>query len=206
MKRAIIGVTGKAGSGKSTLCQAFKQMNCEVMNFADPLKRMLLWGFPGVFCEETLWGDSENRNLKVPYFNATIREVLQKLGTEGMRNQFNKNLWANYTVDYANEILSRNLKYNRITGRSTMGSEMYPVEGVVIGDCRFLNEAQAIRESGGYIVQVTRPSLVSNDTHQSETEMVRIKGDYIIVNDSTIGSLHLAAAKVLSSINMVAKR
>lgn len=62
----------------------------------------------------------------------------------------------------------------------------------VVTDCRFPNEGDAIRDLGGSIVRVLRPSLESDDTHASETAMDDYKVDAEILNESTIEALQQA--------------
>ena len=47
-------------------------------------------------------------------------------------------------------------------------------------DCRFQNEAYAIREQGGIIIRLERTDMIHTDTHQSETEMDSIIPDFTI--------------------------
>jgi len=86
------------------------------------------------------------------------------------------------------------------------------VAGVVLTDCRFPNEAAAIRAAGGAIWRVVRPpsdvaaALGEGDPiaeqwwrgHASETEQDGIKADRTICNDGTLDDLRqavLAAAR-----------
>lgn len=56
---------------------------------------------------------------------------------------------------------------------------------VVVTDCRFLNEAEWIRQKGGKLVRIVRKSLLSDDTHMSEVEQDKIFVDFHIDNDQT---------------------
>ena len=59
------------------------------------------------------------------------------------------------------------------------------VQLVVVTDCRFLNEAEWIRNKKGKLVRIFRPDLVAEDTHASEVEQDKILVDYTIWNDQT---------------------
>lgn len=62
---------------------------------------------------------------------------------------------------------------------------------ISVCDCRFLNEAEAVRTLGGNIVRVTRTA--GNETqsvnHVSETEASKIEADVTITNDRTVNDL-----------------
>ncbi len=204
MRTPIIGLMGKAGCGKGEAINWLRTYGfCEV-NFADPLKRMLLYAFPTLFTIEMLWGPSENRKKFIPLFGCDVRTILQRLGTELIRQEFNENLWASYGVDVALNILKTNQHYSVHSGLTpnTTGER---VTGVLIGDCRFHNEAREIRDAGGIILKITRPvssELQSEQqVHQSETEMDSIKPDVEVVNDSTLSAYHLALSLVVTKLD-----
>jgi hypothetical protein len=68
---------------------------------------------------------------------------------------------------------------------------------VVISDCRFPNEAQAIKAQGGMIVRILRAGLTV-DSHPSEQLVESIPADFTIENNSTVDDLQ---QKVLRLIN-----
>jgi hypothetical protein len=57
------------------------------------------------------------------------------------------------------------------------------VPGVVITDCRYPNEADAIRERGGMVVRIDRPGTGPANSHSSEHEMIDYRYDVTIQND-----------------------
>lgn len=60
---------------------------------------------------------------------------------------------------------------------------------VVVTDCRFLNEIDAIRNRGGIIVRVNRPGIGPANDHVSEREWATTLPDGVIDNDGTIEEL-----------------
>lgn len=82
----------------------------------------------------------------------TAREFLQRYGTESHRAIFGDNFWIDQALD------------NRIAFGSP--SSLYYVT-----DCRFVNEARAIRDRYGVIVRVIGPEDESADTHVSEAPL-----------------------------------
>ena len=103
----------------------------------------------------------------------TVREMLQKLGTEAMRNGLHHNVWVNALfADY----------------RGPKMSEDYPSKWLIT-DVRFENEAEAITERGGILVRIKRDSSESSGSHPSETALDNYTFDYTINNNGSISEL-----------------
>ena len=108
----------------------------------------------------------------------TVRDLLQKLGTECMRNGLHTNTWVNALF----------ADYKPVTHSDRdPGGFIYP--DWVITDTRFENEAQAIKEKGGIIIRVDRPGVTPINNHPSETGLDHWKFDYKLVNNSDIFDL-----------------
>lgn len=110
----------------------------------------------------------------------TVREFLQKLGTEAIRTGLHSNAWVNALFsDYK-------IKHNE-----------YP--NWLITDTRFPNEAQAIKDRGGIVIRVNRMKTASLEDkgilHPSETSLDDWTFDHVINNNGTIEEL---AGKVKS--------
>ena len=81
----------------------------------------------------------------------TVRDLLQKLGTECMRTGLHTNTWVNALfADYNPD-----------------EDGYYP--NYVITDTRFDNEAKAIKDKEGIIIRVERPGVSPINAHPSET-------------------------------------
>ncbi len=182
MKR-LVGIMGRAGSGKDTVGAILRDNAWKTLAFADPLKHICQEVFE--FTDEQLWGPSEERNAPDPRYPRpdgtclTPREACQLLGTGG--RQCYPDIWA--------ELGLRLAKVERAD--------------VAITDVRFLNEAKAIRAAGGQVWRVMRPeadAVVS--THQSETEMntpeMAAYVSHTIHNDSTIQVLRGRVVELIS--------
>lgn len=101
----------------------------------------------------------------------TIRQLLQKFGTEVGRN-ISPNLWVDALM---NDYIKAKLD----------GYE----EDWIVTDVRFENEAEAIRENGGILIRLNR-NTGSNDQHPSETALDNYKNfDLVIDNNGTIDEL-----------------
>lgn len=119
----IIGLLGKAGSGKDTAADVLVAAHGFVkVSMADPLKRICKDVF--AFTDEQLWGPSEERNKpderyqrpyrvrtdvdehETRYEGLTPRYALQKLGTEWGRDCYS-NIWVDYALRTARRLLEQ---------------------------------------------------------------------------------------------------
>jgi hypothetical protein len=116
----------------------------------------------------------------------TIREFLQKLGTDAIRNGLHEDTWLNaFWIDYkpiGGKMISPNYPKDYTSGR-------FEFPNWIITDCRFENEYNSVKERGGLMIKVERPSS-GTDNHASETGLDSITDwDYVIQNDGTINDL-----------------
>lgn len=96
----------------------------------------------------------------------TYRDLLQQLGTELMRTQLHNNVWVNSLMS----------KYK--------GGDW------IITDCRFPNEADSVKQEGGYIIRVNRITSHPVSNHASEVMLDNYKEfDLTIENNEPIGVL-----------------
>ena len=117
----------------------------------------------------------------------TVREMLQKLGTEAMRNGLHQNVWVNALfADY----------------RAPKMSEDYPSKWIIT-DVRFENEAEAIKERGGILVRIKRNSSESSGSHPSETALDNYKFDYTIDNNDSMVDLVAAVRSFLEAYDII---
>lgn len=101
----------------------------------------------------------------------TIRQLLQKFGTEVGRN-ISPDLWVIALINSYIEAKSNGYE-----------------EDWIVTDVRFKNEAEAIRENGGILIRLNR-NTGFNDQHSSETALDDYKNfDLIIDNNGTLDEL-----------------
>lgn len=159
----IIGLSGYAGSGKSTAAAALVDIGWSQRKFAAPLKNMIrslldIQGTSPEMIERMIEGDLK----EVPTIllgGKTPRYAMQALGTEWGRLRLADSMWVDTAM--------RNLDPKALT---------------VFDDCRFQNEADAIRALGGKVLRIMRPGVSSINGHVSEVlvepdEMIRNTGD-----------------------------
>lgn len=106
----------------------------------------------------------------------TVREFLQKLGTNSLRNGLHDNVWVNALMsDY------KLIDYN--------DDEQPRLPNWVITDVRFPNEAKAIKDKEGIIIRVDKPGIGPINDHPSEIGLDDWKFDYRVVNNSDLFDL-----------------
>lgn len=124
------------------------------------------------------------------YKPMTVRDLLQKLGTECMRTGLHTNTWVNALfADYVP------VDYN--------DDEQPSLPNWVITDTRFTNEAQAIKDKGGIIIRVDRPGVEPINTHPSEVGLDNWKFDYKIANVSDIYTLKESVREILKHLKVL---
>ena len=163
----LIGVTGRAGSGKSLV--AGMVGGGIVIQLADPLYAALsmMLGLP-----EVLLRDRRFKEKPIEWIGQSPRQMLQTLGTEWGRESIREDIWL--------ELCKR-----RIALLQENGAEV-----VVVADVRFENEAAMIRAAGGQVWHVRRPLADEADVeHKSEAGIRAADGDRIVLNDGTIEQL-----------------
>jgi hypothetical protein len=79
------------------------------------------------------------------------------------------------------------------------------VEGVVITDVRFNNEAEMIRNSGGIICHIVRPDGPEIRKHASEEGIIHQATDFHIRNNGTINELYGKVGKLIQCYNKLLK-
>ncbi len=198
----IIGVSGKARSGKNTFAdmlaeELHKQIGVAyvMMAYADVLKKMaqneldLSW--------DQLWGESKE---------AEDKRYIKKVNTDSDGE------WLTYWT--GREIMqSLGEFYRAIDGLfwvkklfRTIDEKEY--QSVIITDVRYPNEVDPVVERGGYHVRVNRPEAdeVHGTTHASETSLdAPYKVDFTIMNTGTLDDLRKSASYIVSGITQLEK-
>ena len=139
----------------------------------------------------------------------TPREALQQLGTEWGRACYPE-VWVEYGIRRAQQLLDppRDEDCPACFGDGPMRggacahciNAATPAPLVIVTDCRFQNEADAVRAAGGKVLRITRPGCGGSDSHASEAEAATIEVDYEVTNDDTIDVLRKRLAFALPGL------
>jgi len=213
----IIGVNGYSGSGKDTvgrlIQELYPEQNWQIKKFAGKLKTIaaLLTGikedqFENQQFKKTDLGHEWWTTCDEGYQPMTVRDFLQKLGTDALRNGLHTDVWVNalmsdYTrpVDlelfmYANEYTDErdlsNCKEIPFSGEHLVDYyEKVKLPNWIITDTRFENEAEAIKSKGGIVIRIERSGIKPINDHPSEIGLDGWNFDYVIDNSSSFDEL-----------------
>lgn len=168
---AVVAFTGSAGSGKSTAAEYLETRGYTRVKFAGPLKAaMRAMGFG----DREIEGDLKEKPHGL-LCGKTPRFAMQTLGTEWGRDIIGPEFWTTLWRDAASEIIDAG-------GR------------VVTDDCRFANEAAAVRSLGGNIYRIDGRGGIAG-SHASEKMDFGV--DEFIQNDGDIDLLRSRIDTVL---------
>jgi hypothetical protein len=166
-KEFVLGFTGYATCGKDRIAREFvENLAFERHGFADALKSILYALNPRIELQDSDYAGTwtvksivDRRGWDEAKKEPEIRQLLQTLGTEGARNALGSDVWikALFAAPHAARI--------------------------VIPDCRFPNEIQAIRDRGGIVVRVHRDGVGPINDHISD--QINFEADIDVYNNYT---------------------
>lgn len=174
MKTKLIGITGLARSGKDSFALILGRHGYHRIAFADALKKATA----KIANEDShLFFDDFAKEQFSEALGMTRRIALQRVG-QAVRESLGKDTWVN---------------------RALRQWESLDRPATVISDCRYENEALAIRKLGGIIVRMVRPGAgLTGEAagHASEVQLPDGLVDVEINNDGTLGELVDEARKI----------
>lgn len=206
----LIGVTGRARSGKDLTAKLIAELQPGVVRIAlaDPIKRICAELFD--FSEDQ--ADGKLKEIPDPRFELpdgsgflSPRRAYQILGTEVARSIY-KDVWIDYALKRSHDVL--NGAKQRV-GRDVYVAGGEPANLVVWTDVRFINEAQKIKAAGGTVWRVTRQGVESRlaaaaQVHPSEMEQQSQEFsalvDETLANDGTVEDLRIKVAEALGKV------
>jgi hypothetical protein len=198
----IIGLSGYAKSGKDTVADIIISIDSNqwvVKKFSGKLKQIasLLTGIdinkfedqdfkdqimPLEWVEQ--WVEGTTKYYKI----MKVRDFLQKLGTEAVRDGLHKNAWVNALMyDYY--------------GIYDIDTDVTNMPNWIITDCRFPNEFEAIRQAGGVVVRISRDGVKPVNAHPSEIALDGFDFDYVIENNGSLEDLKRSVNFMLNQLN-----
>ena len=173
----LIGFSGKKGSGKSYFADYLVNNKLFIkLSFASPLKEITKILFN--LSDEDV-KDPIKKELINPKFNASPRELMQWLGTDIMREEFNKkfnysgSIWIDSVKDKVKTLLDNN-------------------KDVVIDDVRFQNEVDMIHSLGGIVINLHNDldNTLNNSTSTHSSENQKLTFNYEFVNDKSYSNTY----------------
>lgn len=196
-KPLFVGLSGKKQTGKDTTLSFLENVLHDVQNtsFAWPLKEYIAVRILGI-PRELAFGTNEQKETpthimwdsmfveirqaysieneqRLPYGAntpklrsgpMTVREVLQVVGADWYRRVY-PDVWVDFPF------------------RQEWNGKI-----VVITDCRFPNEVEAIKQHGGVILRLERDTSLE-DSHPSEKELDNYQFDHVYSNNGSLEDL-----------------
>jgi hypothetical protein len=227
----IIGINGYAGSGKDTvgtIIQYLKtnisdtivsledvlefplthqwwleeQSGWKIKKWAGKLKVIasMLTGIP----VEKFEDQEFKKTMLGSEWDMSVRDFLQKLGTDAIRDGLHGNAWVNALMADYQPISDKSyvLEDGSLFDLRTLpGHPLYPTW--IITDTRFPNEAQAIKDVGGLVIRVDRPGVKPINNHPSEVGLDNWDFDYKIANVSDLKALTGTVKTILLKENII---
>lgn len=177
MKHYLISITGKMGTGKSTICNLITpkvDFDCRLVKFAQPLYDM----------QSAVYGV-----LGKPVPGGKDRKLLQLLGTEWGRQTQGESVWVDKFDATVHEKWEAGVRF------------------ILNDDCRFDNEAARVKAMGGVIIRVVADDVIRAErielketTHPSEKGVSLSYVDYTIVNNGSMSFLGMQVEAILNEI------
>jgi hypothetical protein len=208
----ILGICGLISSGKDTIADYLTTSHgFKRVSFAESLKDAvsMVFGWDRELLEGTTKSSREWREQKDEWWSnrlgmdITPRWVLQYWGTDILRKHFHTDIW----------VASAENKLRQST------------DNIVITDCRFSNEIDAVKNAGGITLRVERGDrpewynyavdynkgernnmmwaiskeyLRRSGVHASEYSSVGLKYDHLIENNKSIDDLHRTIDSIIN--------
>ena len=170
----LIGLTGYAGSGKDEVAKSLRlRAGAFNMGMSDALHEMAMVLNPILVCDDGHLREYQELIFAVGYTEAkkepAVREYLQKLGTEAVREIIDPNAWV-WAAERKFVPMLAEGKHVAITG------------------IRFPQEVNMIKRHAGVMVRVERPGYGPVNAHSSD-QIADIPVDHVIYNSQGLREL-----------------
>lgn len=178
MNQLLIGLHGLARTGKDTAA-TYLAAHYALLSyaFAEPLKLAIAQMFN--LTAEHIEGALKEQPL--PGIGKSPRQLMQLLGTDWGRDLVHRELWL--------LLAEQNLQH--------MAELHQDMQGAVLRDVRFENEAAWVRSKGGVIVHIQRPGAATVAAHTSEAGIAVHDNDFVVHNDEDLPHLYLQLDRLM---------
>jgi hypothetical protein len=183
--KIVIGMIGKAGSGKDTVADyVTSKYGFNKLAFADPLKKAVQIIFD--IDDEHMFDRALREETLENWAPWSTRKLLQFVGTDLMRDQIDKNIWVKNAV-----------------------SRVKRLSRAIISDVRFPNEVDDVKamlegHAQMVFIRVTRPDHEDAQggikDHASESHIDDLDADIDILNDGTLEDLYMKVDGLMEAI------
>ena len=179
MKKMIIGLVGKKGSGKDTMADFLvENYHFKQYAYAEPLKKLC----QDLFCLTDAQVNCHALKETIDErWNKSPRQILQQVGTDLFRKHYDENIWV--------KILKEKLK---------MESKD---QNIVVSDIRHQNELDTVTEFKNFVIfRIVRPGHDASDPHSTENNTLTYENMITIDNNGSIQEFHEKIKKELKHI------
>lgn len=182
--RLIALCSNAQGAGKSSVRDCLVHTyDFNFIAFATPLKTMFatllsFYGYSKAECSRRIFGADADKAEVIPELGTSARHALQTLGTEWGRHYISSSIW----VDAA---MAQATKVNDAGG------------SIVIDDCRFPNELEAVHEAGGEVWYISRAGAEDGSGHASEGAIEPWHCDRVLMNEGSLFDLENGVAHLM---------
>lgn len=191
-KCIVIGVLGRAGSGKSTAAKHIQEKyGAKVFSFAKPLKNLAKILFN--FTDEQVFGTQAQKETVDLRYGISPRTAMIRLG-DGARETLWKSIWIDTCFTQIQE------DYEAYVRRPNWPNEFKTTPIYIIEDARYPNEVKAIssdKRFSGYVIKLVCPDSDSspeyaNASSEKSVDECAAEDIYsLIVSSKSPGSVDL---------------
>ena len=182
----IIGLAGRAGSGKSTAAEYLRRRyDFECIAFADALKDCLALLMADRGIDHAVLHEQRFKTVPLDAMHDTsARQLMQSLGDWG--RQVARGFWVHQLAHRHGLTEGRNPVHDRIC----------------ITDVRYPNEEEWLLHKGGALLRITRQAAGNTDPHSSEQWADSLLAHATIPNDGSLAGFHTRLDQIMAMLDV----